>query len=352
MNLIEQQSLLRGMPDDALKQAIQTQAGSIPPYLVLTEVQRRKTARDRFSAMDANQKAANTVAEELMGGSLPPQSAMPMPSGIEGALAAPMAPGAPSGLEAAMAGPQQTSFATGGMVGYAPGGSVTLQDILAKLSGYGSDQEQAKQDAITAALLQASAAMLGNGSSNTFKNIGAGFAAGAPAYQNAMKDARSTDLALLQAQAGVLGDIGAADRAEADRSLRMQELNQQALYQQGMLTNAAMPDEAKLYEYAKTITDPEKRKDFLLSEQVKRAQQDYSDILNGYLDSISQYATADEVARLTPEYEAKTIATLRAVYGDDVIARMGSGTLGQGATSGAPPAFGPDDTFTDLSHPQ
>lgn len=335
MNLIEQQSLLRGMPDDALKQAIQTQAGSIPPYLVLTEVQRRKTARDRFSAMDANQKAANTVAEELMGGSLPPQSAMPMPSGIEGALAAPMAPGAPSGLEAAMAGPQQTSFATGGMVGYAPGGSVTLQDILAKLSGYGSDQEQAKQDAITAALLQASAAMLGNGSSNTFKNIGAGLAAGAPAYQNAMKDARSTDLALLQAQAGVLGDISSEGRSAQELQLRQEQALKDDEYRKLALEAQGKPQAALLYEYAQNLP-ADQRDRFMYADDVARAQNVYDDTYNSVVRTIPDFATAEQRASMLAEADAIATDKVKRLFAPEILDQLPGFSGATAAPTGAP----------------
>lgn len=67
MNLIEQQNMLRDLPDEALTAAMNS--SQVPPYLVLTEVNRRKQVRDRYMAQkqkyDAEQPnvAAKTMQD-------------------------------------------------------------------------------------------------------------------------------------------------------------------------------------------------------------------------------------------------------------------------------------------------
>lgn len=332
MNLIEQQNILRGMPDDALKQAIMTQS-SVPPYLVLTEIQRRKNARDRYMQMSQKQDAANTVAEELMGGRMPEMAAPAAAPGIEAAMGMAMPPAAPAGLEAAM--PPQ-NFADGGQVGYADGQQVTLQDILAKLSNYGVDQEKAKQDAITMAMLQASAAMLNNGSSNTFKNIGAGLGAAAPAYQSAMDAARKDDMALLSAQANVLGDISSAGRQAEELKLRQQEIANTLAYQQGMLENAATPEDAQRIEWAKANLPPDKQEAFILQPKITEAQKQYQIILAQYSNDL-----ISDMDRMSPEKLAAAQARVEAAAADFIKYNFGADVLKY--------IPGASDTFVDLT---
>lgn len=341
MNLIEQQNILRGMPDDALKQAIMTQS-SVPPYLVLTEIQRRKNARDRYMQMSQKQDAANTVAEELMGGRMPEMVAPAAAPGIEAAMGMAMPPAVPAGLEAAM--PPQ-NFADGGQVGYAPGGSVTLQDILAKLSNYGVDQEQAKEDAITAAMLQASAAMLNSGSSNTFKNIGAGLGAAAPAYQTAMKDARANDMALLQAQAGVLGDISTAGRQAEELELQRQRLQNDLAYQTRALDIQMMTDETKRASWADKQTGwtEDQRNQFILQPRIDAATDDFQKALNAELRVVeSTVGSAEEKAAMLQRARVNAMETIAATYGEDVLKYLPI-FANAGNSDGAP------DTYVDAA---
>ena len=127
MNLIELENLVKGVPDDYLTKEVQSPSGKIPPFLALSEIQRRKDMRQRYEA----QKGAvdkPTIAEQLVGGigSLQPQGAPaaggpPPPAMPGGAGAPPVAPGA-----APMPTPpgQPQGFAAGGQVGYADGGPV------------------------------------------------------------------------------------------------------------------------------------------------------------------------------------------------------------------------------------
>lgn len=121
MNLIELENLVKGVPDDYLTKEVQAPTGKIPPFLALSEIQRRKDMRDRYQAQQgAVQKP--TIAEQLTGGigAMQPQGA-PAPAAPGGMGAPPVAPGA-----APMPTPpgQPQGFAAGGQVGYATGGPV------------------------------------------------------------------------------------------------------------------------------------------------------------------------------------------------------------------------------------
>ncbi len=48
-NIIEQQDLLKGLPDDRLAMMMQAPTGDIPPFLVAAEAQRRQSIREQFS---------------------------------------------------------------------------------------------------------------------------------------------------------------------------------------------------------------------------------------------------------------------------------------------------------------
>jgi len=131
MNLIELENLVKGAPDEYLVKEVQQPSGKVPPFLALSEIQRRKDMRDRYMAQ-TNEGPKPTIAEQLvggigsMGGVQPPQGAsVPTPSatGIPSVGAPPTASGAapmptPPGI------PQ--GFAAGGLVGYADGGVTPL----------------------------------------------------------------------------------------------------------------------------------------------------------------------------------------------------------------------------------
>jgi len=130
MNLIELENLVKGAPDEYLVKEVQQPTGKVPPFLALSEIQRRKDMRDRYLAQ-TNEAPKPTIAEQLvggigsMGGAQPPQGApIPTPSatGIPSVGAPPVAASA-----APMPTPQgmPQGFAAGGLVGYAFGGPVS-----------------------------------------------------------------------------------------------------------------------------------------------------------------------------------------------------------------------------------
>lgn len=139
MNLIEQQNVLRNLPDEALSTAMNS--SDMPPYLVLTEINRRKQVREHYLSQkqkyDAAQPsvAAQTVQDFTMAdrGMMPPDA---MSSGGIDAAAAPMGAGAPAGIDAAA--PQ--GFKNGGAIpGYAVGtGLAGIQMSIPQSSVTGS----------------------------------------------------------------------------------------------------------------------------------------------------------------------------------------------------------------------
>lgn len=215
MNLIEQQNILRGLPDDALPKLMET--GETPPFLVLSEIGRRKTARERYEGNRAKYAQNNTsVAEDLIGSKLSRpgimQRAFGAPAASTGGLDA-LAPGAasagaPGGLDAAM-----PAFADGGYVD-------DYQQVLAsRLAEIPGQRDRARALAIIAA----GTGMMSGKSSNTLTNVGQGLAAALPVYQRGIETADTTEMDLLRQQFDV-GRTQHQDELEAlDRKFREEE---------------------------------------------------------------------------------------------------------------------------------
>jgi len=88
MNILEQEDLVKGAPDNLLLQEAQSPSGQLPQFLVVSEIQRRKQMRDRFSAQE--QQPEQTVSDQIIAEASPQ---MP-PQGI-GALQPQMQPQIP-----------------------------------------------------------------------------------------------------------------------------------------------------------------------------------------------------------------------------------------------------------------
>ena len=77
MNILEQSEALKGVPEDALMKEMQQPTGSMPQFLVLTELKRRKRMRDEYNRRKAQD--IPTVAEEVvMGAGMPQEGIMQM----------------------------------------------------------------------------------------------------------------------------------------------------------------------------------------------------------------------------------------------------------------------------------
>ena len=186
MNLIELENLVKGAPDEYLVKEVQQPTGKVPPFLALSEIQRRKDMRDRYMAQ-TNEGPKPTIAEQLtggigsMGGAQPPQGAsVPTPSatGIPSVGAPPIASGAapmptPPGI------PQ--GFAAGGLVGMADGKTVPKYNRRGYLETYWNPELQAIKripknisEFHDAAVAQTVDMLEGNPSTNTYPT-GTGF---------------------------------------------------------------------------------------------------------------------------------------------------------------------------------
>lgn len=67
-NIVKMQDLLKNLPDDQLARLMQDPAGSVPPYLVVTEKERRNKMREEFSGKEPPK---NTIAQEMFGAAAP-----------------------------------------------------------------------------------------------------------------------------------------------------------------------------------------------------------------------------------------------------------------------------------------
>jgi hypothetical protein len=130
MNILQQEDLIKGTPDDLLVQEAQNPSGAVPQFLVISEIQRRKDMRQRFEAEE--EQPQQTVAEQIVSEAVPPQGIaalspqmppqapagamppqmppemMPPPQMPPEMMAAQMAPAAPQ--------PQQAMMAGGGLI--------------------------------------------------------------------------------------------------------------------------------------------------------------------------------------------------------------------------------------------
>ena len=99
--MLEKEDLIKGATDDLLLQEAQSPTGSVPQFLVVSEIQRRKSMRDRFSAQE--QQPEQSVAEQIVAGATPqgigalqPEMPSQAPQMLPEMMAAQNAPMAPS----------------------------------------------------------------------------------------------------------------------------------------------------------------------------------------------------------------------------------------------------------------
>jgi hypothetical protein len=64
-NIIEQQDLLKGLPDTRLAMLLQNPMGDIPPFLVAAEAQRRQAIRQQFAGSEGEESVVDTLTKQL-----------------------------------------------------------------------------------------------------------------------------------------------------------------------------------------------------------------------------------------------------------------------------------------------
>ena len=150
MNLIQQANFLENVPKDQLAQMSQDPNGQFPPFLVLTEIQRRTMNEQNYKAMQ--QRPTTTVAEEVVGNFMQPQLAQNQSQGLQ--VGAPQSAtqlpdsNISAGLSGVPTAPMQMA-ASGGITGYQTGDRTALNqsfknpffDIYGRkiLGGYSTD---------------------------------------------------------------------------------------------------------------------------------------------------------------------------------------------------------------------
>ena len=147
MNILEQEDLIKGLPDQALMKEASAPSGQVPQFLVISEIKRRSDMRKRF---EQQQQPDGTVKDQIVmeamgiGGVMPPQMASaPQPMGPAGAPpmgampppmggmppqgAPPMAPPMPQGMPPMPQGGIASAPQAMPPMGMAQGGIVQMQ---------------------------------------------------------------------------------------------------------------------------------------------------------------------------------------------------------------------------------
>lgn len=65
-NIIEQQDLLKGLPDTRLAMLLQNPVGDIPAFLVAAEAQRRQAIRQQFAAEGSKESVVDSLTKQLV----------------------------------------------------------------------------------------------------------------------------------------------------------------------------------------------------------------------------------------------------------------------------------------------
>ena len=133
MDILQQEDIVKGLPDAVLQMELQMPSGRIPEFLVLSEVQRRADMRQRFAAQEP--MPASTVKQQVMAQGLASMAA-PLPSvpaGPDSSLppvpagSAPDGPVGMGGLAMAAGGKTETKS---DFPDYSGDGEITKKDIL------------------------------------------------------------------------------------------------------------------------------------------------------------------------------------------------------------------------------
>jgi hypothetical protein len=64
-NIIQQQDLLKGLPDARLAMLLQNPVGDIPPFLVAAEAQRRQAIRQQFAGTEQKESVVDTLTKQM-----------------------------------------------------------------------------------------------------------------------------------------------------------------------------------------------------------------------------------------------------------------------------------------------
>lgn len=228
-NLVQLQASLQNLGDEELQQEMQSPSGVAPPYLVLTEMQRRENMRNAYQGEMARfQEKQPTVAQRFAGGALPAPEGTPMISGLsamrpmqkfqEGGIVSTLPPGA--GYRDVY---EQLLEEYGGR----PTGFGGLRERLSAMEKAATERED---DAIWLALMRAGLATAASDSPYVWQALGEGGVEGLTAYEETLDDVRAENLERLaleadltaQEEAQVLARVSAAQTGAAAQTSAVQ----------------------------------------------------------------------------------------------------------------------------------
>ena len=141
MNILEQEDLVKGLPDQALFQRADSPSGDIPPFLIISEIQRRTDMRKRFEAAQPQSDAtvSDQIVMEGLGSAMAPQNSLPPPA----------MPAPPSTSVSHLEGSSPLmgqGMAAGGILGFANGGAPTNRRAQVAAQAQARARGQAQTD--------------------------------------------------------------------------------------------------------------------------------------------------------------------------------------------------------------
>ncbi len=151
MNIIEIQDNLKNFSEDQLVKEMQVPTGSVPQYLILSEINRRKRVRDSYQQQQDQQGADQTVAQEKLSAAgvpaegiaglaqaLAPKTDMMQNTGVDPQQQMPMPDAPPPMAEAMppMMGEEMPPEMGGGVMSMAEGGSVKRMAVGGASTNY------------------------------------------------------------------------------------------------------------------------------------------------------------------------------------------------------------------------
>lgn len=151
MNIIEIQDNLKNFSEDQLVKEMQVPTGSVPQYLILSEINRRKRVRDSYQQQQDQQGADQTVAQEKLSAAgvpaegiaglaqaLAPKTDMMQNTGVDPQQQMPMPDAPPPMAEAMppMIGEEMPPEMGGGVMSMAEGGSVKRMAVGGASTNY------------------------------------------------------------------------------------------------------------------------------------------------------------------------------------------------------------------------
>lgn len=136
MNILEQEDIIKGMPDSALQREARMPSGQVPQYLVVSEIQRRTDMRKKYEAQQPQPQT--TVAEQVVNEGISGLMPQPMQTPMAQPTQAPMPPAQPP-----MAPMMPQRMKSGGIT-YMQEGGETQEQAAARLLAEGFSPEEIK----------------------------------------------------------------------------------------------------------------------------------------------------------------------------------------------------------------